>query len=157
MDIMRFNSQDTEEIVNLFYDTVHSVNARDYSKIQLDAWAPIGEKHTKVEVWRISLNQNITYVAKINNKIVGFSDLMYSGYINRLFVHKDYQGKGIASALIDKIELEAKKLNLQEIDTHASITARPFFERHSYNVVCTQNVERKGVTLTNYHMKKILN
>nr|WP_231956275.1 hypothetical protein [Aneurinibacillus soli] len=43
------------------------------------------------------------------------------------------------------------------MDTHASITARPFFERRGYNIVCTQNVERKGVILTNYHMRKSLN
>lgn len=34
MEIIEFNKQDVEEIINLFYETVHSVNAKDYSKIQ---------------------------------------------------------------------------------------------------------------------------
>ncbi|KEK23470.1 GNAT family N-acetyltransferase [Bacillus gaemokensis] len=157
MNIMKFDRQDTEEIIHLFYDTVHSVNAKDYSESQLDAWAPKEEKQSKVKIWRDSLHQNITYVAKINDMIVGFSDIMHTGYLDRLFVHKGYQGKGIATALIEKIELEARKLNLQEINTNASITAKRFFQRRGYNVVSEQQVERKGITLTNFHMRKEFN
>ncbi|MEE1466132.1 MAG: GNAT family N-acetyltransferase, partial [Clostridium sp.] len=40
------------------------------------------------------------------------------------------------------------------ITTHASITARPFFEKRGYRVVKEQEVERSGVVLTNYVMIK---
>ena len=40
--------------------------------------------------------------------------------------------------------------------THASVTARPFFERREYAVRKEQQVERKGVLLTNYIMDKTL-
>jgi len=156
MDIMRYKESDTEEIVSLFYDTVHSVNAIDYSQLQIDAWAPKAEKETRVNTWRKSLGQHITYVVKVNNHIVGFSDLTYSGHLDRLYVHKDYQGQGIATALVTVLESEARRLNLLEIDTEASITARPFFEHQGYNVVCSQTVERKGIKLTNFKMSKKL-
>ena len=38
--------------------------------------------------------------------------------------------------------------------THASITARPFFERRGYVMVEEQRVLRKGVCLSNYIMQK---
>ncbi|MEK3977988.1 GNAT family N-acetyltransferase [Psychrobacillus sp. FSL K6-2836] len=152
MKITKFKETDTEEIVTLFYETVHSVNSKDYSQAELDAWAPIDEKESKMKSWKESLGQNITFVAKINDKVVGFSDLTQTGYLDRLFVHKDYQGQGIATALVDMLESEAKKLNLLEIDVDASITAKPFFEHRGYNIVCSQTVERKGVKLTNYKM-----
>lgn len=152
MKITKFKETDTEEIVTLFYETVHSVNSKDYSQAELDAWAPIDEKESKMKSWKESLGQNITFVAKINDKVVGFSDLTQTGYLDRLFVHKDYQGQGIATALVDMHESEAKKLNLLEIDVDASITAKPFFEHRGYNIVCSQTVERKGVKLTNYKM-----
>jgi len=41
------------------------------------------------------------------------------------------------------LESETKKLNLLEIDTEASITAKPFFELGGYKMVCSQTVERK--------------
>lgn len=39
---------------------------------------------------------------------------------------------------------------------HASRTARPFFEQRGYRVLAEQQVERRGVTLTNFRMEKTL-
>ncbi|KAA0955421.1 GNAT family N-acetyltransferase [Sporosarcina sp. ANT_H38] len=154
MNITQFNKKDTEEIVHLFYDTVHTINAKDYSKEQLDAWVHSADLDSKIESWSKSLNENVTYVAKINNKIVGFGDLTNDGVLDRLYVHKNYQRKGIASALLQKLELEALKLHKQGILTYASVTAKPFFESHGYTLISTNHVERKGITLTNFVMKK---
>lgn len=110
----------------------------------------------KVSSWKDSLIQNITYVVRMNEQIIGFSDLTSSGHLERLFVHKDFQGKGVASALVDKLESEAVKLNILDIDTEASITAKSFFERRGYKIICSQTVEKNGVKLINYQMNKRL-
>ncbi len=39
------------------------------------------------------------------------------------------------------------------IITHASVTAKPFFEKRGYRVVKEQFVERKSVFLKNYIME----
>ena len=154
MDIIKFNEADTREIVHLFYDTVHTVNAKDYMKPQLDAWAPFEELENKVISWSKRLNDNITYTAKMDNKIVGFGDLSKNGLLDRLYVHKNFQGKGIASALLRSLELEATALNLKEIRTFASITAKPFFESHEYTSIRINHIVRNGTILTNYVMNK---
>ncbi len=74
-----------------------------------------------------------------------------SGYLDRLYVHKDCQGRGIASALCDALEASVPA---EAYTTHASITARPFFLRRGYRVVREQRVERGGVLLTNFVMEK---
>ena len=38
MRIRRYEPDDLSQITALFYDTVHAVNAADYSPEQLDAW-----------------------------------------------------------------------------------------------------------------------
>lgn len=157
MDILKFDEADIEEIISLFYETVHSVNLKDYSQTEVDAWAPKDEKQSKIVAWKKSLGQNLSFVAKINGKIVGFSDMTHSGYLDRLYIQKDYQGLGIATALVDRLEVEAKKLNLLKIDTEASITAKPFFEHRGYISICSQIVERAGVELTNFKMIKKIN
>ncbi|HFK1682703.1 TPA: GNAT family N-acetyltransferase [Bacillus tropicus] len=58
------------------------------------------------------------------------------------------------SALVDMLELEAKRLNFLEIITEASITAKSFFKHKGYHVICSQIIERKGIKLTNYRMAK---
>ena len=40
MFIREYQPADGTALAELFYDTVHTVNAKDYGKEQLDAWAP---------------------------------------------------------------------------------------------------------------------
>ena len=39
MFIRKYISSDCEQLAELFYQTVHTVNAKDYSQEQLDVWA----------------------------------------------------------------------------------------------------------------------
>ncbi|MDQ0087831.1 putative acetyltransferase [Paenibacillus anaericanus] len=156
MKIRKFQDSDITQIVTLFYETVHSVNKQDYSQEQLDAWAPHDEKPIRLQTWSDSMRHNITYVVENNDIIVGFADLIPDGHLDRLYVHKDFQGQGIASTLVNKLESEATDLGLVEINADASISARPFFEKHGYRVLHSQTVERNGVTLNNFKMIKLL-
>ena len=148
MIIRRYQASDCEETAELFYDTVHCVNVGDYTKEQLDAWAT-GE--VDFQAWDESFRTHRTIVATENGVIVGFGDMDGSGYLDRLYVHKDYQGQGIASAICDELERFAAG---KTFTTHASITAKLFFQHRGYHVVRKQEVIRRGVALTNFVMEK---
>lgn len=148
MLIREYESSDCKELSELFYDTVHSVNAKDYNRKQLDAWA---NNKINLEEFNSSLIEHYTIVVVQDGIIVGFGDIDKTGYLDQLFVHKDYQGKGIATAICNILE---KKLSKNNITTHASITAKPFFEKRGYKVIKEQQVERNGIFLTNYIMEK---
>ena len=155
MEIRSYRQEDIKVIAELFYNTVHSVNAADYTDEQLDAWAG---GSINLEAWDRSFREHMTLVAVMasdeeegNGQIVGFADMDSTGYLDRLYVHKDFQRHGIASELCDRLE---QSVDAETIVTHASITAKPFFEKRGYKVVKEQHVERKGVLLTNYVMKK---
>ena len=148
MQLRKYTPSDCAQLAELFYQTVHSVNAKDDTKEQLDAWAT-GE--VDLQAWDASFRAHKTIVAVKNGEIVGFGDMDETGYLDRLYVHKDYQGQGIASAICDELERFASE---KTITTHASITARPFFLHRGYRVVRKQEVIRRGVALTNFVMKK---
>ena len=147
MIIREYRPADCKEIEKLFYDTVHTVNARDYTEAQLAAWAT-GTVYS--EGWDRSFREHYTLVALDDKLIIGFGNIDKSGYLDKLYVHKDYQRKGVAAAICDRLEA----VEAETIITHASITARPFFEKRGYTVVREQQVERQGVILKNYVMKK---
>lgn len=145
--IRLYQQSDCKELTELFYNTVHTVNAKDYTKEQLNVWAT---GQVDLEKWNLSLQEHYSVVAVENNIIVGFGDIDKTGYLDHLFVHADYQGKGIATSICDQLEQVVQ----ENITTHASIIARPFFEKRGYQVVKEQQVERQGIFLTNYVMVK---
>lgn len=147
MKIREYRQSDCEELAALFYRTVHTVNAKDYTKEQLDVWAT---GQVDLEKWNRSLQEHFSVVAVDREVLVGFGDIDQTGYLDRLYVHADYQRKGIASAICDRLEHAVQG----SIVTHASITARPFFEHRGYKVMKEQRVERQGIFLTNFVMKK---
>ena len=126
------------------------MNAADYTSEQLDAWA---DGHVDLDACDNSFREHFTLVACDGKEIVGFADMDENGYLDRLYVHRDYQRKGVASSLLRELSQNVKT---DEITTYASITARPFFEKMGYRVVRQNIVERKGVSLINYFMVKKL-
>ena len=148
MEIREYRPEDCAELTRLFYDTVHTVNSKDYIPDQLDAWA---DGKPDLERWDRSLREHFSLVALEGERIVGFGDMDATGYLDRLYVHKDYQGQGIATALCDALEAAVSG----NITTHASITAKPFFEHRGYQVCREQTVFRFGIGLTNFVMEKV--
>lgn len=104
MEIRKYQPSDCKTLTELFYHTVHTVNAKDYTEEQLNVWAT---KQMDLEKWN-------------------------------------------ATAICDQLEQAVGG----SITTHASITARPFFEKRGYQVAKEQQVERQGIFLTNYVMIK---
>lgn len=147
MKIRKYQSSDCKALADLFYHTVHTVNAKDYTKEQLQVWAT---GQVDLANWDQSLQEHFSVVAVENENILGFGDIDRTGYLDRLYVHGDYQGKGIATAICNQLE-QAVQGN---IITHASITAKPFFEKRGYEVIKEQKVERQGIFLTNFVMEK---
>lgn len=151
MVIRSYRSSDCPTLARIYYDTIHAVNAADYTKAQLDAWAT---GNVDLQVWDEYFLARHSFVAEIDGKIVGFSDMDDSGYLGRLYVHKDYQGLGIGKALCDAAE---NAVTVPKYTLHSSITARPFYEKRGYRTVEMRQMERKDQLLTIYVMEKCSN
>ncbi|MEA5580772.1 GNAT family N-acetyltransferase [Nodularia harveyana UHCC-0300] len=153
MKVRRYEIGDTAEIIQLFYDTIHEVNIHDYTPEQIDAWTSV---NMDVAVWIDSLSSKFTYVAEDDGQIIGFGELETNGHIDRFYCHKDFQGQGVGSKILEQIELTASNLQINRLFLEASITAKPFFYRRNFMVVKQQEVERKGQKLINFVMEKML-
>ena len=88
MIIREYLPSDCIHLAKLFYQTVHSVNAKDYTAEQLNVWAT---GHVDIEEWNRSLSAHFSLVAVQDGVLAGFGDIDRSGYLDRLYVHKDYQ------------------------------------------------------------------
>jgi putative acetyltransferase len=142
-----------EEILiwDLFYSTIHNINIHDYTEAQINAWAP---SDLDEQIWKQKFQSIKPFVAEVCGCIVGYSDLQPSGLIDHLFVHYQWQRKGVGRALIEEIEKRAVENNIALLETHASITARPFFEAQGFTVSAEQLIEIRGQKLKNYVMHR---
>lgn len=148
MYLRKYNLSDCEHLAELFYQTVHTINVKDYTEEQVNVWAT---GNVNLEEWDRLFSEHYTMIAAENDTIVGFGDIDKTGYLDKLYVHKDYQRQGIATAICNELE---QSVRAEKIITHASITAKPFFEKRGYKVIKEQQVVRGGIFLTNYIMEK---
>ena len=61
MRIRLYRPSDCGAMAALFYDTVHKVNAADYTPAQLDAWAP---REMDGERWARTFSHHRTFVVE---------------------------------------------------------------------------------------------
>jgi GNAT superfamily N-acetyltransferase len=150
--VRRYQDGDAKHIARIYYNTIHTVNSKDYTKEQLDAWAPYSSLQDCG--WQEKLDKIKPFVALIGDTIVGFGEFEPNGHIDCFYVHHEFQGVGVGTALMHEIETEAREKLLPKIYAEVSITARPFFESKGFQIVKQQMVQIRGVELTNFVMEK---
>ena len=153
LTVTDYNDSMLDGMMELFYDTVHIVNAHDYRQDQLNRWAP---KNTDKRFWQARLNKNVCKVAFFNQQLVGYTELVEKGHVDSLYVHKDFQRQKVATTLMEAIFQVAKEKHLSILTTESSITAKPFFEAFGFKVTKIKKKLYNGKDFTNYKMTKEL-
>lgn len=148
MELRPYRPADCPVLAQLFYDTVHRVNCKDYTPRQCQAWAT---GQVDLAEWDRSFLSHCTLVVWEKDAILGFGDMAPDGYLDRLYVRWDRQGEGIGCALCQALEATVPSARYH---TYASLTARPFFLRQGYRVAAENQVLRAGVLLPNFLMEK---
>lgn len=151
MELRSYRPEDLQEIAELFYLTIRHVNIKDYSEEQVKVWSERREALLKNADFFMRLH---TVVACETGKIIGYGNIDRTGYLDHLYVHKDFQGRHIASEICEYLESYAFERGVKQITVHASLTALPFFQKRGYEVLKEQQVILKGIKLKNFLMKK---
>jgi putative acetyltransferase len=151
--VRSYQAADVATVVALFRASVRSIAARDYTPSQIRAWAPDVLDEQK---FGHRCESKTTWVAEVDQRISGFSDLEPDGHIDMLYVHPDFERRGVARALLEHIELAARAVDLRRLYTEASITARPVFEVVGFRVIVPQTVTVRGESMNHYRMEKRL-
>ena len=138
MDIRTYSADRSDEIADLFYESVYAIDPSVYTTEEKAAWAPAPIDYQR---WRVRLDQKRPFLAIIDDRVAGFIELEADGHIDCAYTHPDFQGRGVASALYQHLLKEAEARKLQRLYVEASHVAKPFLERRGFSVVKTNHID----------------
>jgi len=122
--IRNFSDEDAPQLWLLFYHTIRTINCRDYSEAQVQAWA---SDEVDAALWLQKMQAIQPFVAELDGRIAGYTDLQKDGLIDHFFCHKDYQKQGVGKALMHYVLAQAKTRDIKTLHSHVSKTAKPFY------------------------------
>jgi N-acetylglutamate synthase-like GNAT family acetyltransferase len=128
--IRKFRKGDQYAVARIIREATRVTNKGFYSPaiikhLCLDARADKILAKAKIKNFRVTI---------LKDKIVGVVGLT-ENRIRQFFVHPTYQGKGIGRLLIEYIQTEAKKLNMNFLDVHSSLYAVEFYKHFGFKKV----------------------
>ncbi|MFA5958236.1 GNAT family N-acetyltransferase [Hyphomicrobium sp.] len=148
-----FLPADAMALRDLFAQSIDELTVDDYDEDQRIAWASSAED---ADEFRARLAAALTLVVQLEGEYLGFGSLKDNKTIDMLYVHPDYAGEGVGTALADALEKIAGARGAEALTVDASDTAVPFFERRGYVAAQRNSVPRDDQWLSNTTMIKRL-
>ena len=148
-----YKPSDLPNVIEVYTTSIRALAAPFYSPEQIVAWAPVTPD---VERWQERLASLHTIVADCDGVLSGFVSYRHDGYLDLLFTHPAFARRGIATRLYLRVESALRSEGCLRIFTHASLAARPFFDRHGFHVDAEESVKCRGEYLRRFAMHKEL-
>ena len=144
---------DGPELTAIFRAAITDTASQDYSPAQCDAWVSAADDEA---AFSKRLLDQLTLLATLNRQTVGFASLRDNSHLDMLYVQPRVGRRGIATTLVDALEILAASRGTVLLTTDASDTARDFFARRGYVAMRRNTLEMAGEWLGNTSMERKL-
>ncbi len=134
MIIRRLLPEDAKEVSDLIARALREVNSKDYSTEHIEKCMQRLQPKNILE----RAEWTHFYVVCNDDRIVGcgaigpYWDREDESSLFTIFVHPEYQGKGIGRKIIETLEKDKFFLRARRIEIPASVTATPFYLKMGY-------------------------
>jgi DNA-nicking Smr family endonuclease len=154
MHIRRATSADVEDIRRVHADSVRAMASPEYPRDVVEAWST----PRSVAYLRAAVADQAYFVAEVDGEVVGYAALEPSRKLVRaVYVKPSHARRGVASALLDALESEARSLGIDELRLESSLNAAPFYERHGFVAGSHATFElERGLSMESVPMRKAL-
>lgn len=135
---------DAHACAEVYFHAVQRGTNEKYTEAQRNAWAP------KIPDPLTYLADETCIIAEADGKVIGFMSVTAEHHISMAFVHPDWHRQGVAGALYDQMLASVKT---PPKTVHASLIARPFFEKQGWVAVEKEEHVVRGVMLIRHLMR----
>lgn len=153
MHVRKFRVGDEAALFRVYYSAIHQIASRDYSAVQIEAWAPAD---LDGRIWETRIRGINPFVIEADGLLIAYADLQENGYIDHFFVSGDHPRQGAGRLLMETIHENADSQNLEMLTSDVSRTAQPFFEHFGFEVLEQRSPLIRGVIVPNVMMRKTL-
>jgi putative acetyltransferase len=154
-NIRFYEPRDAAFLGAVFFEAVRTAGLRDYSQAQVEAWAPVMPEPASLEAQAKDGRLILVAVNEVDEPIA-YGDLELSGHIDHLYCRPEVIGTGVASALYDQLEQQARERGMTRLFVEASEAARRLFISKGFAQVKRRDFLLRGVSIHNYLMEKLL-
>ena len=145
--------RDAAALAALFRASVTLLAASHYDTAQRAAWAAAADDLADFDA---RLARGATIVAQCGAEAVAFGQLFPLDHVEMLYVAPAWSRRGVATALLARLEALARAARSSVLSTDASALSRPVFERAGFSLISSERVWRDGVSLPRFHLCKPL-
>lgn len=154
MLLREYQLQDAETLAAIYRDAVIGIGSSAYDAKQIEVWSSYPED---IEEFRQLLSKGLTIVAQHDRQLVAFGQLNPLDHIAFLYTASHFSRFGYATKIYQRLEAQAIKQGLKHLHTEASRISKHFFLKMGFYIIEAEIVERKGVKIERFKMKKNIN
>lgn len=145
--------RDASALAALFRASVSALAASFYDAAQRSAWAAAADDLADFDA---RLSHGVTLVAYCGGAPAAFGQLFPLDHVEMLYVAPAWSRRGLATALLARLEALAREARSTVLSADASAVSRPVFERAGFSLISSETVLRDGVSLPRFHLCKPL-
>ncbi|WP_395065945.1 GNAT family N-acetyltransferase [Paraburkholderia silvatlantica] len=145
--------RDAGALAVLFRASVTTLAASRYDAAQRSAWAAAADDLADFDA---CLARGVTLVADHDGAPAAFGQLFPLDHVEMLYVAPAWSRRGLATALLARLEALAREAHSTVLSADASAVSRPVFERAGFSLISSESVLRDGVSLPRFHLCKPL-
>lgn len=126
--IRRARVSDAPALARVQRASVRGLAREAYSPRQIAVWARLGPLY---HLWALTAGREVAFVAEAGGRILGFASVK-GGEVTAVFVRPAAAGRGIGSALLARVEAEARRRGARRLVVKASLNGLPFYRARGY-------------------------
>lgn len=145
-------SDDVAAIVDVAVRSIRTLGSAHYEDDQVDVWS---SAFTADRV-RSMFVTGITWVAEVDDQVIGFARWEPPEEFDLLYVHPDHDRRGVAGSLTAALERTASDAGSHQLEATVSRSARNAFDSFGYELIEEFDKELDGKCFPVARMRKIL-
>ena len=154
MNLRQITIKDQLELKKVYFDSIQSIDEKIYSKEQKRSWSSQAWDNPNFDK---SIKQGKGWLLSEQGIIIAFATRYPKNRIALFYCKGKFQRKGFGSKLLQKLEDEAKREDLDYLSTEASFISYELFLKNGWKIIRKEKVIMNNIYFERYKMIKKIN